>query len=116
MNHRSDQVDAYLRDLEPGRRAALEALRDLVFQAVPDAAETMRYGMPAYERDDDLLCAFASQKRYVSLYVFDTDIVERHRAALGDLSVGKSCIRFTRLEQLPRDTIVDMLREAAQGG
>jgi hypothetical protein len=50
------------------------------------------------------------------VYVFDIGIVERHRAELGDLNVGKSCIRFTRLEQLPQGTIVAMLQKAAQDG
>jgi hypothetical protein len=55
-------VEAYLRALAPGRRSALEKLRALVLEVVPDAAETMKYRMPTYLYGD-ILCSFASQKR-----------------------------------------------------
>jgi hypothetical protein len=40
-----------------------------------------------------------------------TGLVEKHRAALKHLDVGKSCIRFKRLEDLPLDTITQILTE-----
>ena len=112
---KSQEVDAYLQGLEPGRRAALETLRSLVFDVVPEAVETMRYRMPTYERGGDVLCAFASQKHHLSLYV-DPRLVEKHRGALGSLSLGKSCIRFRRIEDLPLDTVTAILQEAVQMG
>jgi uncharacterized protein YdhG (YjbR/CyaY superfamily) len=108
-------VHQYLDRLEPERRQALTELRSLVLETVPGAVETLRYKMPTYERDGEVLCAFASQKRYMSLYM-DVDLVEKHRDELAGLDVGKSCIRFRRLEQLPMDRIVSILRETAQKG
>jgi uncharacterized protein YdhG (YjbR/CyaY superfamily) len=84
-----------------------------VLETVPHAVETMRYRMPTYDYRDHMLCAFASQKRYMSLYM-DTDIVDKHRADLAHLDLGKSCIRFRRLDQLPLDTIELMLEETVQ--
>jgi uncharacterized protein YdhG (YjbR/CyaY superfamily) len=69
--------------------------------------------MPTYEYGDDVLCAFASQKRYMSLYM-DTGIVEKHREELTGLSIGKSCIRFRNMDQLPLGTIKRMLDETVQ--
>jgi integrase/recombinase XerD len=96
---------------------ALAALRELIFEAVPNAEETTQYRMPTYEHRGQMLCAYASQKHYMSLYM-DTSIVAEHRVALAGLSVGKSCIRFKRLEDLPLDTIRVMLEEtvARQAG
>jgi uncharacterized protein YdhG (YjbR/CyaY superfamily) len=111
--NKNKEVDAYLQNLEAERRTALEELRSLVFEVVPDALETMRYGMPAYEYDGWQLCLFASQKHYMSFYL-DTEIVERHRGQLKGLSVGKSCIRFKKFEALSRETIEMMLKEAVQ--
>ena len=114
MAERHPLVDAYLEDLAEDRREALEKLRSLVFEVAPDAAESIKYGMPYYEVGG-ALCAFASQKRYISLYIFDTEIVRRYREALQGLDVGKSCIRFRRIEQLPLEVIRSMLAEAYQG-
>ena len=107
---RSQEVDAYLSGLDPDRREALSELRELVLDEVPDAVETMKYRMPTYEYQDGVLCAFASQKQYMSLYM-DSGLVEQHRADLDGLSVGKSCIRFRRLDKLPLGTFRAMLRE-----
>jgi hypothetical protein len=38
--------------------------------------------------------------------------VEAHRHALGKLDCGKGCIRFRSLDELPLDTISDILKEA----
>ena len=110
-----ETVQDYLGELTPERRAALETLRSVVFQVAPDAVETMRYGMPAYDVGDRELCLFASQKQYVSLYL-DPSIVEKYRGELGGLNLGKSCVRFRKLEKLPLETIERMLQEVAQAG
>jgi uncharacterized protein YdhG (YjbR/CyaY superfamily) len=109
MPTKTAEVDAYLAGLEPDRRAALEQLRALVFEMVPDAVETMRYCMPTYELDG-VLCSFASQKHYMSLYM-DVRLVEKHKAELEHLDVGKSCIRFKRIEDLPLETVRQTLVE-----
>lgn len=110
MANRIREVDEYLEKLVPERRVALAQLRSVVFEVVPDASETIKYKMPTYEFQGHVLCAFASQKHYMSLYM-DVGIVEKHRDELQGLSVGKSCIRFRRIEQLPLDTIRLMLAE-----
>jgi uncharacterized protein YdhG (YjbR/CyaY superfamily) len=103
----------YLGGLTPERRKALETLRSLVFQVAPGAVETMRYGVPAYDVGGRELCLFASQKRYVSLYL-DPKIVDKYRGELEGLSLGKGCVRFRKLDKLPRETIAPMLREIAE--
>ncbi len=113
MSGRTQEVDEYLENLAPERRAALAKLKSLVFGVIPDAVETVKYRMPTYEYGDGVLCAFASQKHYMSLYM-DTGIVEKHREELSGLSIGKSCIRFRKMDQLPVDVIKRMLEETVQ--
>jgi uncharacterized protein YdhG (YjbR/CyaY superfamily) len=110
VSSRIPEVTKYLEESSPERRAALTRLRSLIFEVVPDAVETMKYRMPTYEYRGHVLCAFASQKRYMSVYL-DTEVVRAHREELEGLSVGKSCVRFKRQEQLPWDTIRAMLAE-----
>lgn len=113
MTGKTRVVDAYLSALEPDRRAALEELRALVFETVPDVVETMRYRMPTYELGD-VVCSFASQKHYMSLYM-DVGLVEQHKEELKHLNVGKSCIRFKRIEDLPLNTVEHILVETVAG-
>jgi len=110
VKEKTEEVEAYFQALAPERRSALEELRSLILEVAPDVVETMKYRMPTYEYED-VLCSLASQKHYMSLYM-DTGIVEKYREKLAGLSVGKSCIRFKRLEDLPLDTIRQMLKES----
>jgi uncharacterized protein YdhG (YjbR/CyaY superfamily) len=101
-------VDCYLENLDPARRAALDRLRALIREVAPAADETMHYRMPTYEVRPGVRIAFASQKHHLSLYL-DPQIVERYRQDLAGLSLGKSCIRFKRVEDLPWDVLRQML-------
>lgn len=113
MNESTTQVEQYLEHLDGPRRAALTGVRALILEVVPDAVESMKYRMPTYEYGGAMLCAFASQKRYMSLYV-EPPILDGHREELGHLDLGKSCIRFKRIEQLPLATVSAILQETVQ--
>lgn len=106
---RNPQVDQYIEDLAPDRKAALEQIRTLIRTTLPDIKETMQYRMPTFELDE-VVCAAASQKQYISLYM-DVELVEEHRDELAHLDVGKSCIRFKKIEDLPLNTIQKILEE-----
>ena len=41
----------------------------------------------------------------------DVDLVQEHADELSHLKVGKSCIRFTKLEKLPLETVEQILKE-----
>jgi hypothetical protein len=45
----------------------------------------------------------------------NVDLVEKHRKELAGLDVGRSCIRFRKLEKLPLDTVRTILTETVQG-
>ena len=64
-------------------------------------------GLPAFGD----LCALASQKNYMALYVCESDLVKAHFAQLGKVSCGKGCIRFKRLTDLNLSTVERLLRE-----
>jgi uncharacterized protein YdhG (YjbR/CyaY superfamily) len=113
MVGQTPEVDGYLARLVPERQAALTRLRSLVFDTVPDAVEDAKYRMPTYWYKGEALCTFASQKNYMSLYM-DVDLVEKHRDELAGLDVGRSCIRFRKLDKLPLDTVRAILKETVR--
>jgi uncharacterized protein YdhG (YjbR/CyaY superfamily) len=110
MANTNPQAETYMQNLEGDRRSALEQVRLLILQTVPGVKETMLYRMPTYELDE-VVCSFASQKRYMSLYM-DVELVEQHSDALKHLDVGKSCIRFKNIKDLPLETVQQILIES----
>ena len=122
---KAQTVDEYLDELSPERREAIAAVRDLILDHLPEGyVETMQYGMIGYVIPLDRYpvtyngqplgyIALASQKNYMSLYLMgiygdeETErwFAERYRASGKKLNMGKSCLRFRKLEDLPFDLI-----------
>ena len=112
MRSRATTVDQYMNELPEERRAALAPLRTLIKNKIPEAAESMRYGMPYYELDG-YLYALASQKQYLAFYVSDPELVEEFKPRLASLDCGKTCIRYKRIEDVPMDVIAELVETAA---
>ena len=118
-------VDDYIASLPEDRRTAVEAVRDVVRANLPDGFdEGMLFGMIGWyvplKRFPDTyngqplgLAGLASQKNYMSLYLntvygdpqTERWFRERYAASGKILNMGKSCVRFKRLEDLPLDVI-----------
>jgi hypothetical protein len=123
--NKAGTVDEYLASLPPDRRATIETVRDVVRSNLPAGfEEAMAYGMivwqvplatfpDTYNGQPLGLAGLASQKQYLSLYLNnvygdpDTERWFRDRWATSGkkLDMGKSCVRFRRLDDLPLDVI-----------
>lgn len=100
MISHAKNVDTYLEQVPPARREALTRLRDLCRNTLTGFEEVMDYGGPCYKREGTVEVGFASQKNYISLYILQQEALNRHRALLTGLSVGKGCIRYTRPDKI----------------
>ena len=94
MRSDADDVDTYLALAPEEWRAVLDEMRGACRTLLAGFDESMRYGMPAYSRAGEAEIAWASQKRYFSLYVMRADVLNAHRSQLADLDVGKGCVRY----------------------
>ena len=117
--------DEYIASLPPDRREAVSAVRDVVRRNLPAGfKEGMEFGMIAwyvpletfpntYNGRPLGLAALASQKNYMSLYLnsvygdpkTEAWFKQRYEASGKKLDLGKSCVRFKRVEDLPLDVI-----------
>jgi uncharacterized protein YdhG (YjbR/CyaY superfamily) len=108
--------DAYVREAPEERRPHLETLRRLVKTSVPRATEAMAWGMIGFALDGRPFAALASQKTTLSLYLMDlysqAALREKHAASLVGLKMGKSCINFRSVDELPLAAIAAILKEA----
>jgi hypothetical protein len=119
----------YLGSLEPERRKTLESVHDLVSSAMPEGyQEHIAHGMitwsvplerfpDTYNGEPLAYAALASQKQYCSLYLMglysdpdrERDFRQRWTADGRRLDMGKSCLRFKRLEDLDLDLVRDAI-------
>ena len=103
MQSDAKTVDEYIESLPPERKESITQVRELILETIPHVNETMKYRMPTYELNE-MVCALASQKNYMSLYM-DVELIDSHSADFSHLNVGKSCIRFKNYADLPEETI-----------
>ena len=127
VSSKATTVAAYLAELDPVRRAEIEAVRDLVNAALPAGyREEMTYGMitwvillddypDTYNGQPLAYVGLAAQKNSNSLYLNcvyasaeRTERLKQAWAAAGKkLDMGKSCIRFRRAADLALDVVRD---------
>jgi uncharacterized protein YdhG (YjbR/CyaY superfamily) len=106
-------VDDYLAAVPGDRRQALDRLRAECRSRLAGFDESLEYRMPSYVRDGEVELAFASQARYISIYVLREDVLDAHRDRLGSASCGKSCVRYTKPDRIEWDTVCAVLDATA---
>ena len=122
-------VAEYLQELPADRRQVVSAVRDVVLRALPAGyAESFGWGMICYGvplstypdtyNGQPLMCAaLAAQKNHFALYLMcaymdpalEATLKNGFAAAGKRLDMGKSCLRFKRLDDLALDTIGEVI-------
>lgn len=122
-------VDEYLAELPDERRDAIEEVRETILEHLPEGfVETINWGMIAYEVPLEVFpdtyngqplmyAALASQKNHMAVYLttvyadgeIDDWFRDRYEATGKKLDMGKSCVRFKKLEQLPVELIGEVI-------
>ena len=128
MTSKAATVEEYLAELPEDRREAISAVRNVIMKNLPKGYEEgMQYGMigyyvphsiypPGYHCDPKQPLPFAhiaSQKNHMAVYLMciygDKDeekgFVEEYKKTGKRLDMGKSCVRFRKLENLPLELI-----------
>ncbi|HUR55398.1 MAG TPA: DUF1801 domain-containing protein, partial [Gemmataceae bacterium] len=75
----ADGIDEYLAALDDTKRTTLETLRRTILELVPDAEETMSYGMPAFKLDGKAVAGFAAFKRHLSYVPHSGSVLTANR-------------------------------------
>jgi len=123
-------VEEYLAALPEDRRSAVTAVREVVLANLPEGyEEVVNWGMITYQVPLDLepdtyngrplmYAALASQKNHMAVYLTGvySDPAARaafesgYRASGKRLDMGKSCVRFRSLDDLPLDVVAEAIR------
>ena len=129
MQSKAKTAEQYLSELDDDRRQQLATVRNVVLDNLPDGyEESMQYGMityivplstlaDTYNGQPLMYAALASQKRHMALYltnVYGDESVEKwFRARYIEtgkrLDMGKSCVRFRKLDDLPLELVGEVV-------
>jgi uncharacterized protein YdhG (YjbR/CyaY superfamily) len=106
---RMGTVDDYFGTLDAETRAALERIRTLVLEIVPQTYQGSSYGMAALKHKDKGLLGFAAAKRHLSVFPFSSRVVDEVRDRLAGFDLSKGTIRFTVEKPLPDEVVPDVV-------
>ena len=125
---KAESVEEYLAAVPEERKEMVEHLHALIQKAAPSlkpyfASNMIGYGKFKYtnykkELLDWPIVALANQKNYVSVYVCAVKdgeyLAEKYKEELGKVSVGRSCIRFNKLEKVNQKVLIKIVKEAVK--
>ena len=110
MSHDS-RIDAYLATLPADQHEALQRLRAQITRLVPDAVETISYGMPAFTLRARGLVWYAGWKTHCSIYPLTDSFMEANAEALKGYRRTKGSLHFTPDSPLPEELVERLVQE-----
>lgn len=125
---KAKNIKEYLAEIPKERKEIILFIHNFIKKSAPKLKPHLAYNMLGYgsfpyknykkKMIDWPIVALANQKNYVSVYVCAiTDgkyIAEKYKKDLGKVSVGKSCIKFKKLEDIHLPTLKKVIKEAAK--
>lgn len=103
-------VNDYIKNADVAHKYQLLTMRKTVQSAVPDAIESISYGMPAYSWGGEPLFYFAAMKGHLGLYPTSGPIVALEEE-LKEFSTSKGCVRVPWKAKVPTELVVKLLEE-----
>lgn len=135
MTSQAKTPEEYINQLPEDRKTPITKLNDLIKKNMPKGLEAgMGYGMLAYYVPKSIYPAgyhckpfpplpfinLASQKNFIALYhsgmyakkeLYDWFVSEYPKHCKYKLDMGKSCVRFKKVDDIPYDLIVQLLEK-----
>lgn len=125
MKSSATTIKEYLSDMPEDRREAITKVRDTILKNLPKGyEEAINFGMITYQvplevypdtynKKPLMYAALANQKNHMAVYLTGIymdenlyqDFEEKYRDTGKRYDVGKSCVRFRKLDDLPLELI-----------
>ena len=125
MKSTATTIKEYLAEIPEDRREAITKVRNIILKHLPEGyEEALNWGMITYQvplevypdtynKKQLMYAALANQKNHMAVYLTGIymdeglyqDFEEKYRDTGKRYDVGKSCVRFRKLEDLPLELI-----------
>ena len=120
--------EEYIDMIDEPRKSEIRKIDEFIRKTVPSLKRFLVYGILGYGKEryksksgregDWFVVGLASQKNYISIYscaVKDGKYLpEAYKKFLGKVSVGKSCMRYKKSEDIPWDALGKVIKESEE--
>ncbi|MBC7958840.1 MAG: DUF1801 domain-containing protein [Vallitaleaceae bacterium] len=135
MKYEANSLEEYMKELPEERRMVIYKLREVIYENLPSGfEEVLGYGMIGYvvphslypegyhcnPKDPLPFMNVASQKNFIALYhmgiygdkeLLEWFITEYTKVVTIKIDMGKSCIRFKKMDQIPYELIAELCKK-----
>jgi uncharacterized protein YdhG (YjbR/CyaY superfamily) len=101
-------VDEYINSFPSQVRDILEEMRQTIKKLVPEAEETIRYGIPTYRLKGNLV-HFGAYKKHIGFYP-TPGVIEAFRKELRTYQGSKGTVQFPLNQPIPYDLVKRMVK------
>lgn len=101
-------IDTYIAQFPKETQALLTQMRATIQKAAPKATESIKYGMPTFELNGNLV-HFAAMKGHLGFYPAPSGIIA-FKKELAPYDTSKGCIRFQYDEKLPLKLVSEITK------
>ena len=112
----TEGVNKYIANLPQEQQIALERVRQIIKNTVPEAVEFISYKMPAYAYHfHGMIGGFAAFKNHCSFFPWNAKTIEDFAAELKDFKTSAGTIQFTPEKPIPEELLQKILRYRVAG-
>ena len=133
MQSKASSVDEYIQELPEDRKEVIQKLREIILKNLPEGfSEQIGYGMIGYVVPHSIypsgyhctpklplpFANIASQKNFIAFYhmglyanpkIYEWFVSEFTKHSSAKLVMGKSCVRFKKMTDIPFDLIGELM-------
>lgn len=104
------EIDKFFSKVEEPKRSTLEEMRRRILEVVPDAEQTIKYGMPAFLKDGACFVCIAPFKNHINWSPYSSNVFVQLKDELAGYSVSKGSMQFAIDKPLPKSLVKKLIR------
>jgi uncharacterized protein YdhG (YjbR/CyaY superfamily) len=94
-NSRVSPIDSYLKKCPEPQQSTLKKLRTIIRKLIPNSAEVIAYGFPAFKIDGHSVAGFSSFKKHCSYFPMSGSILKLFKNELAEYHYSTGALQFS---------------------
>ena len=105
------EITAHLKKFDKPQRDALQAVRAIIAEALPEAKEVIKYGIPTFAIDGKGVIGFDGFKNHNSIFPYSGSFAIRMKDELAAYVQTKGSIHFDKEKPFPKALLKKIIKE-----
>lgn len=104
------EIDKFFAKVEEPKRSTLEEMRRRILEVVPNAEQTIKYGMPAFLKDGSCFVCIAPFKNHINWSPYSSNVFTQLSDELDGYAVSKGSMQFAIDKPLPKALVKKLIK------